>query len=146
MFNDQFNYNFCAYINIDCNENDAAVSITCRIALSLRWNWRPPIFKQPNATYDQSLLHSFFFKECISALPLKSLPSSHLPCSLLICTCPIIAPMLVSAQLRTCRKVIRKKVGGFTSRINQCAVVSIHNSSLAEVKKVWNYCLTVAQQ
>ena len=39
-----------------------------------------------------------------------------------------------------------KKVGDFTSHINQCAVVSGNNSSLTQAKILLIYGLTVAQQ
>ena len=46
------------------------------------------------------------------------------------------------------QKSDKKKVDDFTSRINQCAVVSSNNStsSLAEAKQLLIYGLTAAQQ
>ena len=35
LFNDQFNSKFL-YINVGCGENNAAVSVTCCVVLSLR--------------------------------------------------------------------------------------------------------------
>ena len=51
-----------------CNENNAAVTTTCRIVLPLHWTDCPEHFTQPNATNDQSLSHSFCLKYVLAGV------------------------------------------------------------------------------